>query len=324
MTIIQGNSVLCFAGDYYLGRDILSCMKESLAMGTHPELAWNMMRKRFSINNHSGVELIFEAMHPIGGGVVELISKSIGLPQIDEKFRSFEETIFAGSGAEHAKSVLAKSDYGPALEIEGKYERAVQRALHIVAELLDIDMRNGVSFDNHFGGFYEVAIWYGNKFKKIDGVQFVYWTIDDIVEDATSLTLDRIFLQYYQDDMLCVDEILIDNSTPRKISLNIEQYLPIANVLHHRIPPLSQGYHNQEFELSSNTNFQQKLTVHCCRIKDATGSTATATIVSGKIQSTHDNETIRINDSYVVLVKDIGRFLKDHLVSAMEGYRKML
>ena len=317
MTLIDNNAVLCFAGKYSLGREILEYMKGRLSAGDHPEVAWKNMKRKFSLNDSSNVELIFEAMHPVGDGAVELVSKSVGLRRADDNYRSFDKAIFAGSGAATAEAVLERSDCDPVREIEWRYERAVQRGLHVAAELLNMDMRSSLTFDNHSGGFYEVAIWYGNKFKKIDGVQFAYWTID-IEEDATSLTLDRILLQYYRDDMLCVDEVLVDDKLPTQLDLTVEQMLPIANVLHHRIPSLSQGYEAQEFELSGSTGFQQKLMVHCCRIRSVAGFSTIATIISGKIQSACDDDSIRIKESSVVLAKDIGRFLKDNLVEAME------
>jgi hypothetical protein len=321
MTVIGKTAVLCFAGRYSLGQEVLSYLKNRLEEGMHPATAWDKMRMHYSLNNYSDLELVFEAMHPVGEGKLQLISKSIGLKGSKEKYRSFGEAVFAGSGAELAQHVLSRGDHGPSQELEGKYERAVQRGLHVVAELLDLDMRSGASFDNHFGGAYEIAIWYGNRFKKIDGIQFVYWTIN-LGEEANALTLDRILLQYYEGDTLCVDEILVDDSTPEKISLRNEQRLPISNVLNHRIPSLSQGHEAREFEVGSQTDFRHRLTVHCCRLSDETGFFSTGTIISGTIQSEIDSSTVSVTNTEVILTKDIGQFLKDHLVAAMEGYGK--
>lgn len=319
MTLIEKNAVLCFAGDYTLGREVLNYLKRLLEDGTPPAVAWDTMKKHFSLNGSSGLELIFEAMHPTGDGHLSLVSKSIGLGRGEKEYRLYSEAIFAGSGAGLAKKLLTEGNHGVAPQVDGKYELAVQRALHVVAELLDMDMRGGGSFDKHFGGFYEIAIWYGNRFKKIDGVQFVYWSID-IGEENSTLRLDRILLQHYQGETLCVDEVLVDESTPEKISLTSEQRLPISNVLHHRIPPLSQGYESQEFQINSLTHFQHKLTVHCCRISAYNGFTTTGTIISGTIQSPSESETVKVGEYDVTLAKDIGKFLQKHLVTSMENY----
>jgi hypothetical protein len=319
MTLIEKNAVLCFAGEYALGREVLDYLKRLLKEGVHPATAWDRMRKHFSLNGHGGFELIFEAMHPMDDGYLELVSRSLGLREGKKNYRLLNEAVFAGTGAELAKRVVARGDHGTAPHVEGVYELAAQRGLHVVAELLDIDMRDGASFDKHCGGFYEIAIWYGNRFKKIDGVQFVYWTIE-ISDDDSSLRLDRILLQHYQDETLCVDEVLIDDSTPERVSLSSEQRLPISQVLHHRIPSLSQGYEAHEFQVSSRTPFQHKLTVHCCRLSAPDSFITTATIMSGKIHSPSDSDTVRVGESDVTLVKDIGKFLKDHLVASMALY----
>jgi hypothetical protein len=321
MTIIKDNAVLCFAGEYELGQEVLGYLESQLAAGVHPATAWNTMIKRHSLNNYSDLQLVFEAMHPIGAGQLQRISKSFGVERLKEKFQSFNQAVFAGSGAELAQQVLSRGDQGPLQEIAGKYEHAVQRALHIVAELLDIDMRDGQSFDNDFGGAYEIAIWYGNKFKKIDGIQFVYWTVH-LAEEATTMKLDRILLQYYDDKTLCVDEVLVDESTAEKISLTSEQHLPIANVLQHRIPSLSQGHSAREFRISTETGFRHRLTVHCCRFENDTGFFMTGTVTGGMINSEIDSETLQVTNRKVILTKDIGRLLRDHLVAAMQGYDK--
>lgn len=143
MTLIEENAVLCFAGDYTLGREVLNYLKRLLKEGTPPAVAWDTMKKHFSLNGSSGLELIFEAMHPTGDGHLSLVSKSIGLGRGEKEYRLYSEAIFAGSGAELAKKILTEGNHGVAPQIDGKYELAVQRALHVVAELLDMDMRGG-------------------------------------------------------------------------------------------------------------------------------------------------------------------------------------
>jgi hypothetical protein len=55
MTLLGESAILCFAGDYALGREVSGYLKDRLAAGTHPELAWNNMRRRAPARQRSGL-----------------------------------------------------------------------------------------------------------------------------------------------------------------------------------------------------------------------------------------------------------------------------
>ncbi|MHA7678590.1 hypothetical protein [Cupriavidus sp. PET2-C1] len=316
LTVINDRAIFSFAGSYDVGCRVESELRNSLSEGRSAEEAWSYSYKNLSYRERQENSFLFDGIDLISNNQAERLPASHGTIS-RKKMREFKNLEIAGTGKGHAEEIFSRLDSPPiGVEQIGKYEKAVQKALAIVAELIDLDIRSKTSFDELFGGFYEIAMWYGNRYIKLDGVQYVYWTLV-ANEDVVRFRMDRIYLQHYNEGVLCVDEVLIREDVPDLVSMDGTAKLPISKFLHHRVAGLAEGYDACDFKVIDESNFSHRLTVHTIRF-DLGGQISLATTVDGCIRSPHHNPDIVVNEKAVEIRDGFLSEYKDSLVDAMQ------